>query len=290
MTTCPVCGKDLPAQRGPRARRYCSRACQAKAYRARQRQRDTHRLTSGEEAGLLAEYDGVASPELADRLALAARRLAGALDAGQPADDFDLAAVARIPAVLAARAHRAGSAGQARQDISDARTASRAAVVDPAPRTPVLGQDRPAIPGTGTETSRDGRERTADGPAAAAPGPSTSSRDASRHRADKIRPVPKGIEPRPQKLARKRALALVDAAELVRDVEHRDEHRWILRSGDTVLGHVEPTYGGTSVSGRNGWTGRLGVSTGRRCRTREEAKLDLAARWIRVVTAAPRTP
>ncbi|MFE7212470.1 hypothetical protein ACFU93_21250 [Streptomyces sp. NPDC057611] len=268
MTTCLVCGKDLPAQRGPRARRYCSRACQAKAYRARQGQRDAHRLTSGGEAGLLAEYDGVASPELADQLALAARRLAGALDAGQPVDDSDLGVVARIPAVLAARARRAGSAWQARHGTLDARAASSAAAVDPATRAPVPSQDGPASPGTGTEASRD----------------------ASPKRVDKARPAPKGIEPKPQKLARKRALAIVDAAELVRDVEHRDEHRWVLRSGDTVLGHVEPTYGGTSVSGRNGWASRLGVSTGRRCRTRDEAKLDLAARWIRVVTAAPRTP
>ncbi|MFB7576359.1 hypothetical protein [Streptomyces sp. NPDC056165] len=290
MTMCLVCGKDLPAQRGPRARRYCSRACQAKAYRARQRQRDAHRLTSGEEAGLLAEYDGVASLELADQLALAARRLAGALNAGQPADDFDLGVVARIPAVLAARAHRTDSAGQAHQNIPDARTTARATAVDPAARTPAPSQDRPASHGTSTEASCDGREHIADGPAAAAPRPSTSSRDASRKRADKARPLPKGIEPKPQKLARKRALAIVDVAELVRDVEHRDEHRWILRSGDTVLGHVEPTYGGTSASGRTGWTSRLGVSTGRRCRTRDEAKLDLAARWIRIVTAAPRTP
>lgn len=44
MTTCPVCGGALPAQRGPRARRYCSRACQAKAYRARQREAQEQRL------------------------------------------------------------------------------------------------------------------------------------------------------------------------------------------------------------------------------------------------------
>ncbi len=135
MTACLVCGEDLPARRGPRARRYCSRACQAKAYRARQRQRDAHRLASGGEADLLAEYDGVASPDLADQLVLAARRLAGALDAGQPADDSDLGVVARIPAVLAARARRAGSAGQACHGTLDAR-ASRATAADPATRAP----------------------------------------------------------------------------------------------------------------------------------------------------------
>lgn len=276
MTTCLVCGKDLPAQRGPRARRYCSRACQAKAYRARRQQRDAHRLTSGGEAGLLAEYDGVASPELADQLALAARRLAGALDAGQPADDSDLAVVTRIPAILAARVCRAGPAGQARQDIPDARTAPSVTAVGPATRVPAPGQDRPASPGTGTETPRDGRERIAEGPAAAAPRPSTSARDASRYRAGLVRPVPKGIEPRPQKLARKRALAIVDAAELVRDVEHRDEHRWILRSGDGSTGRRSRT--------------RIRRRSRPRAALRRRRTPRPAARWAHTAPTGRRTP
>ncbi|MFJ3930192.1 hypothetical protein [Streptomyces sp. NPDC090029] len=135
--------------------------------------------------------------------------------------------------------------------------------------------------GASAQASRDDRVRPSDAPAAA-PSPDETSRD------DSAAGEPEGIEPRPQKLAKKKARAIVDAAELVRHPEHRDNHRWILRSGDTVLGYVEPTYGGASRSGRNGWTSRLGGSPGRRSATRNRAAADLAGRWIRVVTADPR--
>ncbi|MFC9499865.1 hypothetical protein [Streptomyces sp. NPDC056982] len=255
MTTCPVCGADLPAQRGPRARRYCSRACQAKAYRTRQ-QRDAHRLALGDEDSLLAEYDGVPALELADQLALVA---------GQPADDFDLGVVARIPTVLAARAHRAAPAAQALHGTLVRRAAETSAVIDLSARTPTARQNQPttghsSAPGNGTQASRDDSGLTVE---------------------------PKGIEPRPQKLAMKKARAIAGAAELVRHPGHRDNHRWILRSGDTVIGHVEPSYGGTSRSGRNGWTGRLGGSLGPRCKSRDGAALHLAARWVRLVTTEP---
>lgn len=282
MTTCPVCSRDLPAQRGPRARRYCSRACQAKAYRTRQQQRDVHRRAPGEEEDLLAQHDGVPALALADQLSLAARRLADALTAGQPADDVDLGIVARIPVVLAARAHRAAPA------------APSATVIDPAADTPAPGRDlpgpadpgHPETSGTSAESSRDDREHAPDTPPPAAADRPKASRDDSRG-GSKPTPTAKGIEPRPQKLAQKKALAIVDAADLVRHQEYRENHRWILRSGDTVIGYVEPTYGGASRSGRTGWTGRLDGMTGRRCTTRDGAAADLAQRWIRVVTTAP---
>lgn len=93
MTTCPVCGGVLPAQRGPRARRYCSCACRAKAYRARQRQDRTHRTGPGEERELPEAYAEVPVTALADSPAVAAQRMAGAPNAGLPADGFDLEAV-----------------------------------------------------------------------------------------------------------------------------------------------------------------------------------------------------
>jgi len=291
MPGCPVCGSDLPAQRGPRARRYCSRSCQAKAYRARQQQRDRHRITPEDEARLLAEYDGTPSLELADQLALAARRLAGALNAGLPADDFDLGVVARIPVVLAARAAQAAPASHALHDLPRAQSASgpSAAVVDLAAHAT---DRRPGRAETGTQTSRDDRGRVADRPARAprppaAPNATKTSRDAPQDQAEPARPAPKGIEPRPQKLSRKKARAIADAAELVRHPHHRDNHRWILQSGDTVIGYVEPTYGGASRSGRNGWAGRLAGQLGPRCRTRDGAAVDTAVRWVRLVTTAP---
>ncbi|MFF4763351.1 hypothetical protein [Streptomyces sp. NPDC001292] len=267
MAVCLVCGADLPAQRGPRARRYCSRACQAKAYRARQRQRDAHLLAIGDAPGLLTRYDGVPASELADQLALAARRLAAALTAGQPVDDFDLGVLARLPAVLTARAHQAAPTA----------TAGETAVRRDQTAAPTAPADAAAVTGPGA--SRDDSGRSARPATRAA----RASRDDSAATA-----TPRGIEPRPQRLAKKKARAVVDAAELVRHPEHRDNHGWILRSGDTVIGHVEPTYGGASRSGRNGWTGRLGGHVGPRRRTRDEAAVDLALRWVQLVTAAPK--
>ncbi len=250
-----MCGADLPAQRGPRARRYCSRTCQAKAYRTRQ-QRDAHRLALGDEDSLLAEYDGVPALELADQLALVA---------GQPADDFDLGVVARIPTVLAARAHRAAPAAQALHGTFVRRAAETSTVIDLAAHTPTARQNQPttghsSAPGNGTQASRDDSGLTVE---------------------------PKGIEPRPQKLAMKKARPSLAPQNWSAPPGHRDNHRWILRSGDTMIGYMEPSHGGTSRSGRNGWTGRLGGSLGPRCKSRHGSALDLAARWVQLVTTEP---
>jgi hypothetical protein len=94
-----VCGGELSARRGPRPRRYCSRACQARAYLERNPQQPT--VTR-----LLAGYDGVSSREFADRLTLAGLWQADALDAGLSVGDADLDTVTRLPAVLAARARQ----------------------------------------------------------------------------------------------------------------------------------------------------------------------------------------
>lgn len=133
MATCP-CGADLPPRRGPRARVYCSRACQQRAYRSRQhqqQQRDVYRPAPGDTDRLLARYDGVPATDLADQLARSARRLADALTVGQDGDGADLDVVTQVPAVLAARARHAAPAAQ----------------------------DRPRSPETGTEPSRDDRRR-----------------------------------------------------------------------------------------------------------------------------------
>lgn len=266
MGTCPVCGTDLPAQRGPRARRYCSRACQAKAYRSRQRSRDEHRQDPAAEEQLLAEYADVPAVQLADQLASAARRLALALTAGLPADDFDLGEVARVPLVLAARTYRAAPAAQAVHGLPAAAAPSVTAVDLAAPAS-----EPQSHPERARQTTRD------------------DSR--TEQRTAPAKPRAEGFEARPQKLSAKKAAAVADAAELVRHPEWRENHRWILRSGETVLGYVEPSYGGTSPSGRNGWRGRLANSAaaGRDlCPTRQAAAVQLAQSWIRLVTTAPR--
>jgi hypothetical protein len=301
VATCAVCGTDLPAQRGPRARRYCSRACQAKAYRQRQEQRANHRGAAADEKRLLDEYADTPSRELADSLSLAAGRIAGALTAGQAADDHDLGVLARVPVVLMARAHRA----------------TPLATVPPVPRTAptVMVLDL----ATSSEPNRTSRDVSAPPPTITAPAasrrprPGRGSRDdaaltvAADPAADQPSPEPPtsvqssrddsaglptwettAIKPVPQRLPKKRAQAVIDAAELVRAPDYRDSHRWILRSGDTLIGYVVPSYGGASRSGRNGWLSRLGGSPGPRCKSRDGAAVDLAARWLRVVTATPR--
>ncbi|MFF6815179.1 hypothetical protein ACFZAG_35635 [Streptomyces sp. NPDC012403] len=266
MTTCPVCGGILPAQRGPRARRYCSRACQAKAYRARQRQE--HRIAPGAERELLEAYASRSATELADRLAAAARRLADALDAGLPADGSDLGVVARIPVVLAARARQAAPAAQARHGIPDHRSE--------VPATAVIGlaadtaRPRPEVQDRPPEPSRDDSAPTS---------------PVRRRAPEKTAPA------RRKRLSQKAARALADSARLVKDVDHRDTHRWNLIAEDgTVLGHVEPSYGGTGRTGRNGWNHRLAdsLAVGGPYKTREEAVLQCALAWIRLVTAPVR--
>lgn len=226
MRTCLVCGGDLPAQRGPRARRYCSRACQAKAYRARQRQEQERRTAPGEERELLEAYAGVPAVELADSLAAAARRLAGALNAGRSADDFDLEVMERVPVVLAARARQTAPAEQALHEIPDRARIPAATVVD-------LAAD-PSPPRATTQSP-----------------PPEPSRDDSRRSSPQPADAPKRVPARRRRLSQKAARAVADSARLVKGADHRDTHRWDLVAEDgTVLGHVEPSYGGTGVSPR----------------------------------------
>jgi hypothetical protein len=149
-----------------------------------------------------------------------------------------------------------------------------AAILASAPKTS-RNEPAPVAPAT---TAPARREPT--GPAS--PGPSCNEPATEPPTASE------GIQPRPQKLPRSQAFAIADAATLVRDPDHRDNHRWILRSGDTVLGHVEPSYGGISRSGRNGWISRFDGTPGPRCKSRNGAAMDLASRWARVVSSPPK--
>lgn len=78
---------------------------------------------------------------------------------------------------------------------------------------------------------------------------------------------------------------------MVKHPDHRENHRWIVQADDgTVLGYVDPSYGGTSRSGRDGWIGRTAeavATTGGRQKTRQDAAVQVAMAWVRVVTAKP---
>ncbi|WFB82572.1 MULTISPECIES: hypothetical protein [Streptomyces] len=106
-------------------------------------------------------------------------------------------------------------------------------------------------------------------------------------------PVPRRRRHRPgdERLSQKAARALADSANLVKDADHRDTHRWNLVAEDgTLLGHLEPSYGGTGRTGRNGWNHRLAQSFAVRgpYKTREEAALHCALAWVRVATVPVR--
>lgn len=91
-------------------------------------------------------------------------------------------------------------------------------------------------------------------------------------------------------LSAKAARALIDAAELVKAPDWADTRNWHVVSGGAVLVVIEPSYGGTSRSGRNGWNWWL--ADGARTRhtpeaTREKAAVAGLLAWERVATRKP---
>jgi hypothetical protein len=269
-TACPICQGPVPQPARGRPRAYCSRACQAKGYRARAAASaaDSARVEMPGEPGTpLREYG--------EAVLAAAREMARVLDDGAeaPAAAARLAQVARDLAVWADTF--APVVVPARDGSREGRTEKR-----PARRT----------------AKDSARDETLVPPApapAATPAPSEKPRPARRTAKDSARDetlVPQEvlvIEAKPQKMPRKRALAVAEAAKLER-VGPRDANRWALRSGETVLGHVEPSYGGASRSGRNGWKLLLpGELVGRSLPTRNAAAGALAREWVQLVTSAP---
>ncbi|MEV4784014.1 hypothetical protein AB0K53_00920 [Streptomyces tuirus] len=91
-----------------------------------------------------------------------------------------------------------------------------------------------------------------------------------------------------RRMSARRARAIIDAAVLVKAPDWRESRHWHVVSGDMVLVVVAPSYGGTSVSGRNGWRWWIadhGPSGGsRRETTREQAAAVGLAAWERWIT------
>lgn len=88
-------------------------------------------------------------------------------------------------------------------------------------------------------------------------------------------------------LSAKAARAVIDAAAIVKAPDWTDTRNWHVVSGGRVLVVVEPSYGGTSQSGRNGWLWWL--ADGGRARNPVEATIQKAAvagllAWERVAT------
>ncbi|MFJ5151379.1 hypothetical protein ACIQCF_07285 [Streptomyces sp. NPDC088353] len=83
------------------------------------------------------------------------------------------------------------------------------------------------------------------------------------------------------------ARAVIDAATLVKAPDWSESRAWHVVSGGQVLVVVSPSYGGTSATGRNGWTWRLADAAPARRQpepTREKAAAAGLAAWMRWAT------
>jgi len=88
-------------------------------------------------------------------------------------------------------------------------------------------------------------------------------------------------------LSARQARAVVEAARLVKAPHWPDTRAWHVVADGEVLVIVEPSYGGTSATGRNGWRWWIAGTAipGRRPEpTREQAAVAGLAAWERWVT------
>jgi hypothetical protein len=253
---CPMCGEPLPTPSRGRVPLYCSTRCRTRAWRARSAD------TTIDPGRALAETDGIPALQLADTLKAAAGRTAMSLNTGLPADPGDLDRLAVISAALIARV-RAAHPGE---DWTQTAPASSVHVAD--------------------LSSRDDQRQAA--PPQALPAPAEvpeSSRDDSAARPAVTRSSSL------KRMPRKKAEQIVNTATVVKDPGHRENHQWNVVAADgTVIGHVEPSYGGASRSGRNGWCGWAHGMTrnGDRHPTKDAAAVAAAMSWLRITTAPPR--
>jgi hypothetical protein len=95
-------------------------------------------------------------------------------------------------------------------------------------------------------------------------------------------------------MSARRARAVIEAAELVKAPDWRESRRWHVVTDDgEALVVIAPSYGGTSRTGRNGWTwwlAALGPSgSSRRETTIEQAAARGLADWQRWATSKETT-
>jgi hypothetical protein len=302
MAQCEICGTEMTQGRG-RARRTCSAACRQAAHRRRQTD-EVNRLRAAATRPAPAPATPTPPPTRvvpddspAGRILAAGADLAHAIEAAarRAADGWPTRNV--LPGVpststpetnAAAIRHLADQVAAAILASAPGSSRNRPPSVTVTPAAPVPVEQPAHVADSGPSRNEPPEHPT---PAPTAPKPKRLSRKTAAAQMDgpSSAATPQaGIEPRAQKLSKTTAAAIANAAELIRDPDHRDNHRWVLQSGDTVLGYVEPSYGGVSQSGRNGWVSRLGGSLGPRGTTRNSAAEDLAMRWIRLVTATPK--
>ncbi len=247
-----ACGQPLPPPPtgGGRARAYCSRACQQRAYRTR--------------------TDPAPDPASVAGLLTAVRRVAAALDAGHPADPGDLATVRDDTAGLLARAgHPAAEPAPSGRHVTTAGTARGDAAAEPAAGSRHREDGPPAPVAT-----------PAPAPVAAAAPPRTPP---ARRPARMTVTGPDGLRRTvgPETAAAIRAVTAAPTGQVPALARSgRDPTGWTVTLDGVVLGTLAPRR--TLRGGVGGWQphfpgpGALAVPGGERP-TRDAAALALAA-------------
>ncbi|MFF2618989.1 hypothetical protein [Kitasatospora sp. NPDC058046] len=264
MPTCAICGTQMTQGRA-RARRTCSAVCRQAAYRRRRAAEVTalraaaQPPTAAPSRNEPAEPEGDDSPAgpiraAATALATAAGHTASAAEEGTFQDD-SLATLQRRYTEL----------------VEAVRAATR-------PRNPSRNEP------TGTEpvqvrTAATPLPATVDTPT----GPGPAHPAPSRNEPDRPPRAPK----RPR-LSRKKALALLDTADIVKNEHYKETGTWDVVAGDTVICHIAPNFNGLRRNGWNAWP--HGTTPNRRDHypTRERAAAAGTDSWLRTVTARPR--
>jgi hypothetical protein len=97
-----------------------------------------------------------------------------------------------------------------------------------------------------------------------------------------------------RRMSEKRARTIADTTVLVKAATWSETRNWDVTADDgQILVVVTPAYGGTSASGRRGWTYYFAdtgptATAGGPWKTREEAAVQGLAAWIRWATTPPR--
>lgn len=260
MARCEICGAEMTQGRG-RARRTCSAACRQAAHRRRQ---------ADEVAALRTAATATVRPT--------APAEPSRNEPARPPDDSPAGRIRDAGAQLARTIeHAALRAEQHWPPNSHPDYMASAVRFDVARVIDAILATAPAC------SSRD--EPTTAVLAPATPGGTAANTGPSRN------DPPAKVPARRKRLTQKAAQAVADSAQLVKDPNHRDNHRWNVVAADgTVLGHVVPSYGGASRSGRNGWKYRaadmvVGVGP---YKTREGAAVQCTLSWMRAATAPAR--
>ncbi|MGW2255412.1 hypothetical protein ACWCXH_35330 [Kitasatospora sp. NPDC001660] len=265
MPTCEICGTEMTQGRA-RARRTCSAACRQAAHRRRR---------AAEMAVLRAA---------ATQLPTAAPSRNEPVEPG--ADDSPAGRIRAAGAALAAAVEYAATAVEENACRDDSLAALQRRYDDlvdavrAAMRPKELSRNEP-VPARARATDPGaGRSETAD----AAASPDAVQPEPSRN--ERSRPT---RTPRPLHLSRKKALALLDTAELVKAEQYQETGNWDVVAADgTVICHIGPNYNNLRRNGWNAWP--HGSTPNRRDHypTRERAAAAGADGWLRIVTAKPR--